>query len=205
MRILGISSIFLLTACILSFSLTGAVNAQSDQVPLSVEVNLPEGAGYTEGNELIVSGDVSLNKNVDINSRLYVVGDSSFNSNVYILKKLNVSEDVSLNSNTDISNLYVINNVEISNNLTVNNNALFKSTVDICGNLNLEKLIATDASFSNYVDISGNLHCFSRVDLDDELVIGNDKHIITKYIGKVDSPFVFFSTINPCISFEKSM
>ena len=56
MRGLGISSIFLLTACILSFSLTGAVNAQSDQVPLSVETNLPEGAGYTDGLELVISG-----------------------------------------------------------------------------------------------------------------------------------------------------
>ena len=46
--------------------MTGAVNAQSDQVPLSVEVNLPEGAGYTDGIELIVSGEVrdsSLSKN----------------------------------------------------------------------------------------------------------------------------------------------
>ena len=66
MRVLGISSVFLLTACILSFSLTGAVNAQSDQVPLSVETNLPEGAGYTDGLELVISGEVresSLAKN----------------------------------------------------------------------------------------------------------------------------------------------
>ena len=66
MRILGISSMFLLSACILSFSLTGAVNAQSDQVPLSVETNLPEGVGYSSGIELVISGEVkesSLSKN----------------------------------------------------------------------------------------------------------------------------------------------
>ena len=66
MRIMGISSVFLLTVCILSFSLTGAVNAQSDQVPLSVETNLPEGVGYSPGTELVISGEVkesSLAKN----------------------------------------------------------------------------------------------------------------------------------------------
>ena len=66
MRILGISSVFLLTACILSFSLTGAVSAQSAQVPLSVETNLPEGVGYSPGTELVISGEVresSLAKN----------------------------------------------------------------------------------------------------------------------------------------------
>ena len=66
MRILGISSVFLLTACILSFSLTGAVSAQSAQVPLSVETNLPEGVGYSPGTELVISGEVresSLSKN----------------------------------------------------------------------------------------------------------------------------------------------
>ena len=66
MRVLGISSVFLLTACILSFSLTGAVNAQTDQVPLSVETNLPEGVGYSPGTELVISGEVresSLSKN----------------------------------------------------------------------------------------------------------------------------------------------
>ena len=48
MRVLGISSVFLLTACILSFSLTGAVNAQTDQVPLSVETDYP---GYADGTQ----------------------------------------------------------------------------------------------------------------------------------------------------------
>ena len=55
MRVLGISSVFLLTACILSFSLTGAVNAQTDQVPLSVETDYP---GYSDGTEIIISGEV---------------------------------------------------------------------------------------------------------------------------------------------------
>ena len=63
MRVLGISSVFLLTACILSFSLTGAVNAQTDQVPLSVETDYP---GYSDGSEINISGkvrDSSLLKN----------------------------------------------------------------------------------------------------------------------------------------------
>ena len=55
MKVLGISSVFLLTACILSFSLTGAVNAQTDQVPLSVETNYP---GYSDGTEVVISGQV---------------------------------------------------------------------------------------------------------------------------------------------------
>ena len=63
MRVLGISSVFLLTACILSFSLTGAVNAQTDQVPLSVETDYP---GYADGTQVNISGkvrDSSLLKN----------------------------------------------------------------------------------------------------------------------------------------------
>ena len=63
MRVLGISSVFLLTACILSFSLTGAVNAQTDQAPLSVETDYP---GYSDGSEINISGkvrDSSLLKN----------------------------------------------------------------------------------------------------------------------------------------------
>ena len=55
MRALGISSVFLLTACILSFSLTGAVNAQTDQVPLSVETDYP---GYSDGTQVNISGKV---------------------------------------------------------------------------------------------------------------------------------------------------
>jgi len=63
MKIAGFASIFLLTACILSFSLTGAVNAQTDQVPLSVETDYP---GYSDGSEINISGkvrDSSLLKN----------------------------------------------------------------------------------------------------------------------------------------------
>jgi hypothetical protein len=56
MRVLGISSIFLLTACILSSGLAGAFAAEgSQQVPLSVETNYP---GYSDGTELIISGQV---------------------------------------------------------------------------------------------------------------------------------------------------
>ena len=56
MRVLGISSIFLLTACILSSGLAGAFAAEgSQQVPLSVETNYP---GYADGTELIISGQV---------------------------------------------------------------------------------------------------------------------------------------------------
>ena len=63
MKIAGFASIFLLTVCILSFSLTGAVNAQTDQVPLSVETDYP---GYSDGSEIKISGkvrDSSLLKN----------------------------------------------------------------------------------------------------------------------------------------------
>jgi hypothetical protein len=55
MRVLGISSIFLLTACILSYGLTGAVYAQSNESPLSVETNYP---GYADGSEIVISGQV---------------------------------------------------------------------------------------------------------------------------------------------------
>jgi len=58
MRVLGISSIFLLTACILSSGLAGAFAAEgSQQVPLSVETNYP-GISITDGIELIISGEV---------------------------------------------------------------------------------------------------------------------------------------------------
>jgi len=58
MRVLGISSIFLLTACILSSGLAGAFAAEgSQQVPLSVETNYP-GISITDGIELIISGKV---------------------------------------------------------------------------------------------------------------------------------------------------
>ena len=54
MRVLGISSIFLLTACILSSGLAGAFAAEgSQEVPLSVETNYP---GYADGTEVIISG-----------------------------------------------------------------------------------------------------------------------------------------------------
>ena len=67
MKLLGTTSVFLLTACILSYGLTGAFAAEgSQEVPLSVETNLPDGVGYSEGTELIVFGEVresSLAKN----------------------------------------------------------------------------------------------------------------------------------------------
>ena len=64
MKIAGFASIFLLTACILSYGLTGAFAAEgSQQVPLSVNTNLP---GYTDGIVITISGEVresSLAKN----------------------------------------------------------------------------------------------------------------------------------------------
>ena len=64
MRVLGISSIFLLTACILSSGLAGAFAAEgSQEIPLSVETNYP---GYSDGTEVVISGkvrDSSLLKN----------------------------------------------------------------------------------------------------------------------------------------------
>jgi hypothetical protein len=64
MRVLGISSVFLLTACILSSGLAGAFAAEgSQEVPLSVETNYP---GYSDGTEVVISGkvrDSSLLKN----------------------------------------------------------------------------------------------------------------------------------------------
>ena len=64
MRIAGLSSIFLLTACILSYGLTGAFAAEgSQEVPLSVGTDYP---GYADGTEVNISGkvrDSSLLKN----------------------------------------------------------------------------------------------------------------------------------------------
>ena len=58
MRVQGISSIFLLTACIISSGLAGAFAAEgSQQLPLSVETNYP-GISITDGIELIISGQV---------------------------------------------------------------------------------------------------------------------------------------------------
>jgi hypothetical protein len=56
MRVLGISSLFLLTACILSSGLAGAFAAEgSQEVPLSVETDYP---GYADGTEVNISGKV---------------------------------------------------------------------------------------------------------------------------------------------------
>jgi len=56
MNIAGSASIFLLTACILSYGLTGAFAAEgSQEPPLSVETNLP---AYSEDAEVTVSGKV---------------------------------------------------------------------------------------------------------------------------------------------------
>tara|TARA_B100001079_G_scaffold271333_1_gene288419 strand:+ start:755 stop:1696 length:942 start_codon:yes stop_codon:yes gene_type:complete len=56
MKIAGFASIFLLTACILSYGVTGAFAAEgSQEVPLSVETNLP---GYADGSEINISGKV---------------------------------------------------------------------------------------------------------------------------------------------------
>jgi len=64
MNIAGLASIFLLTTCILSYGLTGALAAEgSQEVPLSVNTNLP---GYADGTEVVISGkvrDSSLSKN----------------------------------------------------------------------------------------------------------------------------------------------
>ena len=56
MNIAGSASIFLLTACILSYGLTGAFAASgSQEPPLSVETNLP---AYSENSEVTISGKV---------------------------------------------------------------------------------------------------------------------------------------------------
>ncbi len=56
MKIAGFASIFLLTACILSYGVTGAFAAEgSQEVPLSVETNLP---GYADGSTINISGKV---------------------------------------------------------------------------------------------------------------------------------------------------
>ena len=56
MRISAVSSIFLLTACILSYGVTGAFAAEGNQqVPLSVETNYP---AYSDGTELVIFGQV---------------------------------------------------------------------------------------------------------------------------------------------------
>ena len=56
MNIAGSASIFLLTACILSYGLSGAFAASgSQEVPLSVESNLP---AYSENSEVTISGKV---------------------------------------------------------------------------------------------------------------------------------------------------
>ena len=56
MNIAGSASIFLLTACILSYGLTGAFAAEGNQeVPLSVNTNVP---AYSENSEVTISGKV---------------------------------------------------------------------------------------------------------------------------------------------------
>jgi hypothetical protein len=64
MNIAGLASISLLTICILSYGLTGALAAEgSQEIPLSVNTNLP---GYSDGTEVVISGEVrdsSLAKN----------------------------------------------------------------------------------------------------------------------------------------------
>jgi len=64
MNIAGLASISLLTICILSYGLTGALAAEGNQeIPLSVDTNLP---GYADGTEVVISGkvrDSSLSKN----------------------------------------------------------------------------------------------------------------------------------------------
>ena len=64
MNIAGPASIFLLTACILSYGITGAFAAEgSQEPPISVNTNLP---AYAEDATIFISGkvrDSSLAKN----------------------------------------------------------------------------------------------------------------------------------------------
>ena len=55
MNLVGTTSFFLLTICIASYGLTGAVYAQSQETPLSVETDLP---AYAENSDITVSGKV---------------------------------------------------------------------------------------------------------------------------------------------------
>ena len=55
MKIAGITSIFLLSVCILSYGLTGAANAQSQEAPLSVNTDYP---AYAEDSTIYISGKV---------------------------------------------------------------------------------------------------------------------------------------------------
>ena len=63
MNLVGTTSFFLLTICITSYGLTGAVYAQSQETPLSVETDYEN---YADGNKIFISGkvrDSSLAKN----------------------------------------------------------------------------------------------------------------------------------------------
>ena len=63
MNLVGTTSFFLLTICIASYGLTGAVYAQSQETPLSVETDYEN---YADGNKIFISGkvrDSSLAKN----------------------------------------------------------------------------------------------------------------------------------------------
>jgi len=55
MKVTGFLSVVLLSVCIASFGLTGAVNAQTTELPLSVNTDYP---GYADNGEIIISGKV---------------------------------------------------------------------------------------------------------------------------------------------------
>ena len=57
MKILGFLAFTLLSISILSFGLTGAVNAQSDGLTLPLSVST-ESSTYTTGNSIIISGAI---------------------------------------------------------------------------------------------------------------------------------------------------
>ena len=57
MKILGFLAFTLLSISILSFGLTGAVNAQSDGLTLPLSVST-ESSTYTTGNSIVISGAI---------------------------------------------------------------------------------------------------------------------------------------------------
>ena len=113
-------------------------------------------------NKMVVSGDVSFNKNVDISENLYVNGDVSFQRNLDVsgtltATSLKVLGDVSFNGNVDISDRLVVygdtclNKVDISGTF----DAWDKSTFHGAGQ---GLVVVNDASINNNLHLGGILY-----------------------------------------------
>jgi hypothetical protein len=89
-----------------------------------------------------IEGDVSINGDLYIGSRLTVLGDISF------VGKLNVLNDTSFNGSVRINDrLTVLGDVSFANSkLVVDNDASFNKDVDISGVLNITELINYDGT-----------------------------------------------------------